>query len=275
MNIPRENRIINWIDIETPLGTLVYCGSLYTEQIWMEEFRRLEFFSFSILIEGGGRYRDEQGHDIRLRAGDCIWVTPGVKHMYGCEQGDTWTELYLCFKGEPFQQWTKRALKERPVFHLGDPNIWFPRWSRILKSSPRNHAEAVSTLAKIHLLLNDINAADQQDWSFQERLEASKHHLQSWPSAQTPDWNILAAECGCSYETWRKAFRAHFDIAPAQYRRKHLMEQAALMMTRSALSNEQLADCFGCSDGFHFSKLFKSIMGITPNAYRQQLKEAL
>lgn len=53
------------------------------------------------------------------------------------------------------------------------------------------------------------------------------------------------------------------------------MRQACRIMTRYTLSNDELASQFGCSDGFHFSKLFKSVMGVTPQLYRKQVMTSM
>ncbi|MEO0793892.1 MAG: AraC family transcriptional regulator [Verrucomicrobiota bacterium] len=270
IELPKDPEIYHWIDTPTPLGTLIYGGIYVTDENWgLRHWRALDFFSFALLLEGGGRYVDSQGAEHEVKKGDCILVEPGYTHQYGCDPGGTWAEVYLCFKGKPFDQWVESGqLKGRHIFHLGNVELWAPRWLRIAQSRPRNHYEAVSVLSEIHLLINQVVSAGHMDRSFEERLEASKQHLQSWPPDNQPDWELIASECGCSYETWRKAFSKHYGISPARFRRTALMRQAGRLMTRSALSNDELAEQFGCCDGFHFSKLFKSVMGITPKEYR-------
>jgi len=236
--------------------------------------RTLEFFSLALLLHGTGLYRDQNGTNIQVKAGDCILVEPGHTHQYGCESGGEWNEVYLCFKGAPFEQWIHSGrFKDHRVFNLVNTEIWASRWFNIMQTRPRNHFEAVSLLSEIHMLINQVVAADHMDWTFEEQLEASKQHLQSWPTNHAVDWDLLAKECSCSYETWRKAFSNHFEISPARFRRNALMRQASRLMTRSSLSNEQLAEQFGCSDGFHFSKLFKSVMNVSPQEYRKQLTQ--
>ncbi|MEM0964972.1 MAG: AraC family transcriptional regulator [Verrucomicrobiota bacterium] len=274
MDLPREPEIYHWIDTPTPLGALNYAGFFVTDQDWgLKQMRSLEFYSLALIIEGGGVFRDENGIETEVKPGDCIVVPPGLTHQYGCRTGGFWKEIYACFHGDAFDPWRECAgLEQRQVFHLGSVDLWLPRWKRIVDSRPRNHFEAVVTLSDIHLLLNHVSAADRADWSFEERMIASRQHLQSLPPEDQPDWELLANECGCSYETWRKGFTKQFNVSPMRYRRAALMRQAGRLMTRTSLSNEELASQFGCSDGFHFSKLFKSVMGVTPQDFRKQVK---
>ncbi|MEN8663139.1 MAG: helix-turn-helix domain-containing protein [Lentimonas sp.] len=276
MNAPQDSEVYHWIDTPTPLGALNYAGLFVTNEDWgLKRMRSLDFYSLALIVDGGGIYRDEIGVEIKVGVGDCIFVPPGLAHQYGCEAGGNWKEIYICFNGAPFDQWMERAqLKERHVFALGNVDLWLPRWKRITASRPKNHFEVVATLSDIHLLINHISRAGQVEWSFEERMESSKQHLQSWPPEDQPNWDLLAKECGCSYETWRKGFTKQFKVSPMRFRRSALMRQAGSLMTRSTLSNEELAQQFGCSDGFHFSKVFKSVMGVTPQEYRKQVVRA-
>ncbi|MGC6424234.1 MAG: helix-turn-helix domain-containing protein [Lentimonas sp.] len=269
--------IFHWIDTETPLGSLTYAGIFSTETDWgLRQMRSLEFYSLALLLEGKGHYRDPTGVDMPVKAGDCIFVEPGYVHQYGCETGGNWVEVYLCFKGDIFRQWMASGrLNASRVCHLGSAEIWARRWLHIARSRPRSYYEAVELLADIHLLINQVVVSQHENWGFERKLEASKQHLQSWPPDQQPDWELLAKECNCSYQTWRKAFRREYGISPAKYRRIALMQQASRLMTRTSLSNEGLAEQFGCSDGFHFSKLFKSVIGVSPKDYRNQVRSLI
>ncbi|MGJ8639594.1 MAG: helix-turn-helix domain-containing protein [Opitutaceae bacterium] len=266
--------IFHWIDTETPLGSLTYAGIFTTDADWgLRQMRSLEFYSLALLLKGSGYYRDATGLDIPLKVGDCIFVEPGHVHQYGCESGGEWSEVYLCFKGEPFKKWMESGrLNPSHVCHLGGVDLWEPRWMHIARSRPRNYFEAVELLSEIHLLINQVVVSQHNDWGFDRKLEASKQHLQSWPPESQPDWELLAKECGCSYQTWRKAFRREYGISPAKFRRIALMNQASRLMTKSSFSNDELAEQFGCSDGFHFSKLFKSVIGLSPKDYRNRVR---
>ena len=269
--------IYHWIDTETPLGSLTYAGIFTTDTDWgLREMRSLDFYSFALLLEGEGVYRDAAGIDSHLKAGDCIFVEPGYMHQYGCQKGGRWTEVYLCFKGAVFKEWmASRHFSSSHICHLGALEIWEQRWMHIAKSRPRSYFEAIELLAEIHLLLNQVVVSQHKDWDFEKKLESSKQHLQSWPPNSQPDWELLANECACSYQTWRKAFSREYGISPAKFRRIALMHQASRLMTRSSLSNDAMAEQFGCSDGFHFSKLFKSVIGVTPRDYRNRVRKSV
>lgn len=264
-----------WLQVPTPLGSLGMAGLVVDSQgTGLEAYRTFGLHALVLLLGGGGRYRDAAGADIRLRPGACIRVRPGLPHQYGPEPGDTWSEVYIACQGAPFDAWYERAeggAASPPVQFLDAPEAWLPRWLALVERHPNTVREAVAVLADIHLLFNDLaRPAAGHVAQFAERLEHSRRQVESWPASSVPDWERLAAACHCSYETWRKAFRESFGEPPARYRRRVLMERAAELLHRTPLTNEQIAEQFGCSDAFHFSKLFKSIHGHSPSAHRSR-----
>lgn len=271
MTSPTLKSIHNpWLQIPTPLGTLGMAGIIMDSQgTGMERFRSFSLHALVLFLSGGGRYRDADGTDVRVHPGDLIRVRPGLPHQYGPEPGDRWDEIYIACGGAPFDAWYE-GKSHPPVRSLGDPQAWLPRWLALVQRHPHSFSEAVQVLAEIHLLYNDLAQPAGHIAEFSERLDHSRQRLESWPANAVPDWERLAAACHCSYETWRKAFRAQFGEPPARYRRRVLMERAAELLRRSSLTNEQIAEQFGCSDAFHFSKLFKSIHGHSPSAHRRR-----
>lgn len=268
--------IVNWPRIGTPLGGLVDAGLLVDSKgTGLKAFRFHPSYAIVLLLDGQGCYRDTSGREEALQAGDCIWVIPGKGHQYGPRAKELWTEIYLNFDGPAFEAWRKpEFLGERPIRRLRDVAAWSPRWKAIASLRPRNFRQSLSALAQIHLLLNDLAEIDSKPLSFEDRLEVSKLHLEAWPPGEIPDWRQLAAECGCGYEKWRKAFRERFQVAPAKFRRQALMGRAARLMAQNLLSNAELAEQFGCTDESHFSRLFKRCHGVSPLAYRRSLARA-
>jgi AraC-like DNA-binding protein len=269
MTTSRLNAVHNpWIQVETPLGSLGMAGVIVDSQGTGRSFRTFGLHALVLLL-GNGRYQDATGADIRLRPGDCIRVQPHLPHRYGPEPGDMWSEAYVAFSGPSFDAWYNPP--RAPVQPLGNAEGWLPRWLALIGQYPHNPREAVRLLAEIHLLFNDLEQPeDSHQAQFARRLDRSRRQLEAWPAETAPDWERLAAACHCSYETWRKAFRETFGEPPARYRRRLLMERAAELLRRTPLSNEQIAAQFGCSDAFHFSKLFKSVHGHSPSAARKK-----
>ena len=268
-----KSEIRSWLQVETPLGRLGAAGVLVDMAgTGFERMRTLDLSALVLLIAGGGRYCDAGGVDQRLEPGDWLFIPAGCGHMYGPESGDSWTEAYITFGGTVFAGWSAPAVgSETRVCRLGEPGAWLPRWKKVADMTAHTPAEAVAVLAEIHLLLNEVLRPQEAATGAEQRLEQSRRLVATWPSQTTPDWEQMARMCHLSYESWRKVFRHAFGEPPARYRRRMLMEQAGELMRRTNLTNERLAEQFGCADAFHFSKMFKAVHGTGPAVWRHQV----
>lgn len=267
-----------WDQKETPIGVLGYAGAwIQTRGTGFAHLRVLDFYALVLLIDGSGRYRDKEGRDARIAAGDVITLVPGLGHQYGSLPGERWSEVFLTFRGPPFDRWRRLGALEPGRFRLDDRRLpfWTGRWLDIARRNPRTDYDRIELLSSIHLLISDLWAFRQSRGVIGEDdgLDASRHYLDTWPPDQTPDWQALARRAGYSYSGWRQAFRRANGLSPAAYRRYTLMTQAANLMSRRKATNGELAERFGCCDAYHFSKLFKAVHGVSPREFRRRLKE--
>ena len=271
-----QTKYTGWLQVPTPLGELESAGVILESRgTGFSSMRQLDCYIVLLVVGSGGRYRDEAGADIRLQTGDCLIIPAGLPHQYGPETGDRWDEIYVTVKGAIFADWMKVEESgewvER-VRPLGDLEGWLPRWLKIVNMTATSPGESVQVLAEIHLLLNDLMCSRAGKDDVQAQLDETRHLVETWPTQTTPDWERLARMCYCSYETWRKVFRRAYGEPPARYRRRILMEQAAEMLRRTSLTNEQLAEHFGCADAFHFSKMFKAVHGCPPSVFAKRAR---
>jgi transcriptional regulator GlxA family with amidase domain len=120
--------------------------------------------------------------------------------------------------------------------------------------------------AAIHQLVADslaLRPSGSDDW-----LEKARQLLGGGSDA--PDLPAIADATGMSYERFRKVFKAATGETPAGFRRRRRLAQAALMLQRSDLTLDMIAESLGFCDGFHLSKAFKAANGEAPASYRRR-----
>lgn len=264
----------DWNGRPTPLGRLGVSGAwIQTRGTGFAHMRRLDHYAMVLLIDGTGRYRDEDGRDEALSAGDVLVVVPGLGHQYGSGPGERWSEVFFTFSGRAFDDWSAsgglRPGRIRP--DAGQLSFWMGRWLEIARATPFDLFEQVELLGRIHLLICDL-CSEAEDGSLgadaDARLARSRHELAVWPVERPVDWELLARQAGYTYHAWRRSFRKAVGLSPGAYRRQVLMERAASLLERSTISNAELAERTGCCDAYHFSKLFKAVHGVSPRDYR-------
>ncbi len=78
----------------------------------------------------------------------------------------------------------------------------------------------------------------------------------------------LARELGMNVNAFTRRFRVATGHSPHQYRLRLRIERACSLLREGGLSIEAIAAETGFCDRFHFSRVFKRIMGMGPAQFR-------
>ena len=123
------------------------------------------------------------------------------------------------------------------------------------------------------LLLEEISAAVRQQafaptklpQQLRQMLEYSKSHLE-----QPLTVAVLASVAGCSPASVHRLFKRCMDTSPNRWVTELRVAEAKRLLRSSSRPIHRIAAQVGIVDPFHFSKLFKRIVGQSPQAFRQQ-----
>lgn len=265
---------VSWGSMNTPLGTLRYGG------IWPEsrgtgfrQIRHLEVYALVLILRGEGSFRDETGLEEPLEAGDLFCAVPRVGHQYGPAPGDTWSEAFITCNGTAFDAWREEGflLSGKVVRERWSVKALESTFTDLLSHPVTDRQDAVDLLGTLHSLICHLFGPETPDPSgSSNRLLRSRHSIETWPVDQPLDWDSLARTAGYSYHAWRRAFRFKFGLSPGQYRRHVLVDRAAALLLRTDMTLEEIASRLHLSDASHLSRLFLSIRGESPGAFRRR-----
>ena len=123
------------------------------------------------------------------------------------------------------------------------------------------------------LLLEEISAAVRQQAlaptklpeRLRQMLEYSKSHLE-----QPLTVEVLASVAGCSPASVHRLFKGFLVTSPNRWITNLRVAEAKRLLRSSSRPIHQIAAQVGIVDPFHFSKLFKRVVGQSPQAYRRQ-----
>jgi AraC-like DNA-binding protein len=237
-------------------------------------FRVLDSFALVYSVDGAARYEDATGLRCDIAPGDVILVFPELPHMYGPVPGGRWSEFYLVFDGPVFDLWRSQGLLDpaRPVFHCDPVDRWLPRLESV-PDTPRRPSASLAEVCRLQQVLSamlDASSSGGPDAGARRFLSRACALLES-DLAREIHVPSLARELGTSYESFRKRFTAAMGTPPAKWRAARILERACELMQRGELSDKQIADRLGFCDAFHFSRKFKSVIGISPRQFRRTL----
>jgi AraC-like DNA-binding protein len=86
---------------------------------------------------------------------------------------------------------------------------------------------------------------------------------------------VLAAAMGLSPTRFHTVFRRATGMAPMRYVRQFRIRHAQRLLLDTTLSVAEVGARIGFSDPFHFSRMFKTAIGKSPGAYRQEIKKSI
>lgn len=263
---PIETRLFFSDDAACPIGRVRMAGTIAASPGTRD--RRFPDYAIVYVVGGAGRFRDELGHDQAITPGDAIVVFPQIAHSYGPEPGGDWSELYVVFDGPVFDLWRERGLLDpaRPVHRLEPVDDWLAQLrSFVQHPRPRSPHERESEVCRFLLLLTSMLGRSGRAATWVERSQSLLASGLDEPLAL----EVVAAEVGMGYETFRKRFRQELGIGPSAYRSARRLEAARALLTSTAMSHREIAASLGFRDEFHFSKRFKQWSGVPPREIRR------
>ena len=124
-------------------------------------------------------------------------------------------------------------------------------------------------LGLLALLLDVLDAGDEalsHPRAVQRAIEFISLHYRD-PNIRLPD---VSRAAGLSPDHFGRLFRQHMGEPPMHYLKRVRMNQARCLIENTDLLVEEIAFDIGFSDPFHFSRVFRTITGQSPRAWRNR-----
>lgn len=265
-----SGRLLNPGGGACPVGTIGLAGVI-RDGAGLTRFRDdLDTFALVLPFGEEGSYEDASGERRRIGSGDGFILSPnGPAHRYGPLPGRRWDEVYACFAGPLFELWRERSLIRSPVHFLrmSPPEYWFRR----VVDAVDPGLTALEQLTRLQAVLGAVLGHQDGDGVDRDRWIKRAVKAVIDMDGET-DYRTVARRLGVSYETFRKRFAEGTGRPPHRFRLDHLIERACDRMHRESLTNAQLADRLGICNEYHFAKLFKDRMGVSPGEFRSRMR---
>lgn len=227
------------------------------------------------VLRGTGTFTDWHARQHRVRQGHFIQMPAERMHSVVQDGDGRWAESFISLNPR-FTAVLLELGAMDPEARLLDPGLdlglllLFDTMLRLMRQ-PDPHAHRLA-LAKAHELLVEVQRLDARRRGPARGDEAMEHarYLLGADLHRPLDPRELAAGFGLSYERFRKIFRAHFGLAPHQYRIQRRIEHAQTLLAEENQTLKETAYALGYPDPFSFAKQFKQVTGVSPGAYRRR-----
>lgn len=204
-----------------------------------------------------------------LKTGDLVCLRPQIHHQYQSSNDTPWT-LYWChIRGSNALAFTDILQAQTPR-QIGVTQSIIQLFTPILMTSRSKITDAklITLTQHIKLLLTSL-ADETHKKESDEGILAFETYLldnlsQPLSLADMADYVDLPVGRFC------RIFKQHFNETPKHYFNKMKINHAVLLLQQTELSIRDIGRDIGFEDPYHFSRLFKQIIGCSPKKFRAE-----
>ncbi len=239
---------------------------------------KTDAYGMAWVVEGSGvtHYDD---HRLVTRAGSVLCVRPGMlaRHDWGdsrCFQA--FVSFYIDALPAPWP-----AAESWPLVRDFQPDhVFFALFRSLLGFDLRDRASHACLVPLVELLLRVYvsgvsNREGQVTAVLPEAVDRAmgliRSHVQESPS-EALRLQPLAKRVHVTPQHLCRLFKETLGLGPIECAQALRLELATSLIERTELTLSEIADRYGFSSQFHFSKAFKQAYGMSPNAYRKAFR---
>ncbi len=239
---------------------------------------RTDSYSMAWVVEGSGVTTYDE-HVLETRPNSVLCVRPGMlaRHDWGngrCFQA--FVTFYLDGVAPPWPEPETWPL----VRQLEADHVYFSLFRSLLGFDLRDESSHACAVPLVELLLRvyvsgrstrDAQVTAVLPEAVERAIALIRAHVQQGPG-EPLRLQPLAKSVHVTPQHLCRLFKDSLGLGPIECAQALRLEHATTLIERTELTLAQIADRYGFSSQFHFSKVFKQSYGMSPNAYRKAFR---
>lgn len=254
------------------LNGMLSCGFMAKEV----EVKHHHFSNYGgfLVISGNGKYIDDKGHEIPIKAGDFVQRRPGKKHITTVSTGEKWLEFFVCFTPKLYDALaTTKVISDAPVINTVLCDKTIEKCEELLldfKTVKETSKEFL--ILKVQAFLIYINTLAKEVEGIDEKKDLIESICDDLGRNfnEKIDINKIALNHQIGYENLRKLFKNYTGISIYHFRIIERISEAKKLLHYQGLSFQEIAFKLGYSDQYAFSNQFKKFVGMSPREFRKK-----
>ena len=225
------------------------------------------------VVSGQGILRCNQ-QEYRLGAGELFIIYPSQVASYQADANDPWKYSWVGFNGTDARRLVKLTgfSHQNPILRSDDPDKTRALLRRIADAGDNTPAADAEMAGCLYLLLAHLIRMNRRQPSgnpHQTYVANALKYIQ-YNYANDIGVNDIAHYVGISRSQLYRAFLQDFGVSPHNYLQTYRINEACSLLQDPAYSVTEVSGSVGFNDPLYFSRVFKSIKGVTPSDYRRQ-----
>lgn len=253
---------------------LVSDGMGYTAD---RKFRidRKSFYNYlAFYVHAGTFYIEQYNQTFVLHKGDVGILNLMDTHVYYSDLEDVTHLLGFHFRGAGMGSLMER-LKQNDrlpcLCHIPDLEEVFVKNFSLTRSGCSEMELAGHMYGVLMRILEHVPLSFAEDIQIPVELQRTAGFMEEQVHTNLT-LDQISAYAGMGKYHFSHMFKKWYGISPMQYYTSKRMEQACDLLQKSVLSVEEIAEQLGYLDSGYFRKAFKNYFGLTPTAYRKQVR---
>jgi AraC-like DNA-binding protein/quercetin dioxygenase-like cupin family protein len=231
------------------------------------------FYSIEYVERGRGSVKlKNRRHD--LRPGVVLSYGPGVRQDIVADPNDPPIKYFVTFAGVKSREFLRRCgLPLGAVSQVFPPHAIQNLVDELIECGQRGSPKSVELCGKLldclALKISEARApaAGIESLSFASYQHCRQHIEKNFPQLKT--LQQIAGECHVDDAYLCRLFQKFDHQTPYQFLMRLKMNLAAEWLQQPGALVKQVAERAGFGDQFHFSRAFKSVFGLSPDAFRR------
>jgi len=265
-----------YLNLQPPRGTklAVVCGGVeHCAPDYAIERETFPFYSIEYVARGEGSLKlGRRNHE--LRPGIIFAYGPGVRQHIKSSPQKPLVKYFVDFAGTQSAQWIQRSgLAPGKVSQVFPPNEIQPLFDELIRNGQRGTKHTLELCRQllgclgVKLLEARAPLKSSESPAFatyqacRQLMQEHHHRLRTLEQ--------IARECHVDTAYLCRLFRRYDHQSPYLFLTRLKMNAAAEQLEQPGALVKNVATELGFTNPFHFSRVFKSVFGISPEAFRK------
>lgn len=240
-------------------------------QIWGPALR--DHYLIHYVVSGSGTLRCN-GQEHTIQAGTLFIIFPSQVASYQADIHHPWQYNWVGFNGTDARRLVKLTglSKEAPVWASSNPEETCALLRSIADASDHTASADAEMVGRLYLFLSHLiklNHRPSVDNSHQTYVDNALRYIQ-YNFASNIGVADIARYVGISRSQLYRAFLQDFGVSPHAYLQTYRINEACSLLRDPSFSVSEVAGSVGFNDPLYFSRVFKSIKGVTPSDYQKK-----